>query len=196
MKRMINLLPSSFRKQQILRKRIIQWTIATCVVLVFGWLLHWHELHEQSAQAQRLEGLVREHQPTRTMLHELVGMRQQLVDLQQQESIARELEDQRNALVLLGLIGEAAKKTNGRLRVTKMELTNFQHIVNPDRENSRGEERATLLLSGVSLDNPAVAEVLESLQDSGVFRHVELVTLKQRESGGVALRDYQLRCEF
>jgi Tfp pilus assembly protein PilN len=196
MKRTINLLPPSFRKQQILRKRIIQWTVAICVVLVFGWLLHWYEVHEQRAQAQLLEGLAREHQPTRTMLQELVEMRQQLVDLQQQESIARELEHERNALVLLGVISDAAEKTGGRLRVTKLELTNFQHIASGDRQAARGGERATLLLSGVALDNPAVAEMLESLNDSRIFQHVELVTLKERQSDGVSLRDYQLQCEF
>ena len=53
-----------------------------------------------------------------------------------------------------------------------------------------------LTVNGVSLDNPAVAELLDGLQKSGVFRRVELVTLKEREDKEAALRDYEMRCEF
>ena len=48
----------------------------------------------------------------------------------------------------------------------------------------------------MSLDNPAVAELFDGLQKSGVFRRVELVTLKEREDKDAALRDYEIRCEF
>jgi hypothetical protein len=51
----------------------------------------------------------------------------------------------------------------------------------------------------VSLDNPAVGELLDRLQrlqKLGVFRRVELVTLTERESKEAALRDYEVRCEF
>ena len=42
------------------------------------------------------------------------------------------------------------------------------------------------MLAGVSLDNPAVAELLDGLQDSGIFSRVELLTLKEREGKDVA----------
>jgi hypothetical protein len=53
-----------------------------------------------------------------------------------------------------------------------------------------------MLLSGVSLDNPAVAELIDGLDNSGVFSRVELTTLKEREDKDVSLRDYEVRCEF
>ena len=194
MKTMINLLPPAFRRQQLIRKRIIQWSSVTCVVLFAGWLSHWYEMHEHQAQAQRLEVLSREHEPTQSMMRQLVEMRQKLVDLQQQELIARELEHERDALVVLGVISQTAQETNGRLRVTKLELSNFQNV-GPVGARGAGPPGA-LILGGVSLDNPAVAELLDGLQDSGIFRHVELVALKERETDGVSLRDYELRCEF
>ena len=46
--------------------------------------------------------LSREHQPTQTMLKQLVKMRQRLGNLQEQETIARELESQRNPLAIWG----------------------------------------------------------------------------------------------
>jgi len=193
---MINLLPVSFRRQQMVRKRAIQWMVVICFVLVAGWTSHWVELREQNALSQRLEVLSREHQPTRTMLKQLVKMRQRLNSLQQQEMIARELECQRNPLVLLGVISKTAHRTKGRLRVTKLDLLDFQKTSQGTAAGTADAASSSLVLTGVSLDNPAVAELLDGLQDSGLFGRVELLTMKEREDGSGGLRDYEVKCEF
>jgi hypothetical protein len=126
------------------------------------------------------------------MLKQLVAMRKQLNELEQQQAVAKELDCQRNALTLFGVISDTARKTKGRLRVTKFELTNFQSAGGIE---APGGKPPGLALSGVSLDNPAVAELLDGLQKSGVFKKVELLTLKEREDKD-SLRDYELRCEF
>jgi hypothetical protein len=196
MKNSINLLPASFRRQQILRQRAYQWSAAICLVLVAGWIFHLYEQHEQQAMVQRLEVLKREHQPTQLMLRQLVDMRQKLVDLEEQERIARELERQRNALTLLGVVSQTAQKTNGRLRVTNLELTNFQSQPAMDTAGSPVEQTGGLRLEGVSLDNPAVAELVVGLEQSGLFRRVELNTLNERQDVDTSLRHYEIRCEF
>jgi hypothetical protein len=195
MKNMINLLPASYRRQQIVRSRAYQWSLVVGVVLLLGWIFHWYELREQQAMAQRLELLRREHQPTQLMLKQLVDMRQKLVDLEQQERIARELENQRNALTLLGAISGAAQSTNGRLRVTNLELTNFQDHSGTEIAASPLAQTSGLRLEGLALDNPAVAELIEGLQESGIFSRVEF-TLQEREDIDSSLRHYEVRCEF
>jgi Fimbrial assembly protein (PilN) len=194
MRTAINLLPQSFRQQQVLRKRLVQWSSIISVVLVSGWGWHWYEMREDRQLTQQLETLSREHAPTQAMLKHLVEMRQQLKELEQQETVAKELDCQRNALTLLGVISDTARKTKGRLRVTKFDITNFQ-APSGASDNGAGKT-AGLTVSGVSLDNPAVAELLDGLQKSGVFRRVELATLKEREDKDAALRDYEVRCEF
>src|SRR6478736_4849324 len=126
MRTAINLLPQSFRRQQILGKRVMQWASIISAVLVTGWGWHWYEMREDRQLIQQLETLSREHAPTQTMLKQLVEMRQQLKELEQQEMVAKELDCQRNALTLLGVISDSAQKAKGRLRVTKFEITNFQ----------------------------------------------------------------------
>lgn len=195
MRTMINLLPQSFRRQQIFRRRLIQWTSIISVALATGWVWHWYEMREERQLVQQLDTLTREHAPTQTMLKQLMEMRQQLVELEHQETVAKELDCQRNALTLLGVVSEAAQKTKGRLRVTKLELNNFQGA-----QTTGAVATATkppgLLLTGVSLDNPAVAELLDGLQKSTVFSRVELMMLKEREDKDASLRDYEVRCEF
>ncbi|HEY4259975.1 MAG TPA: PilN domain-containing protein [Schlesneria sp.] len=192
MRTAINLLPQSFRRQQIVRKRLVQWTTIISAVLLTGWGWHWYEMREDRQLTQQLETLSREHAPTQAMLKQLMEMRQQLKELEQQETVAKELDCQRNALTLLGVISDSAQKSKGRLRVTKFEISNFQG----GQSSSDGTKTPGLSVSGVSLDNPAVAELLDGLQKSGVFRKVELLTLKEREDKESALRDYEVRCEF
>jgi hypothetical protein len=198
MKNMINLLPVAFRRQQVVRLRILQWSAVLCAVVVVGWSWTWFEERSAVAMSQQLESLQREHAPSKTMLRQLVDMRQQLEKLEREESIAMELEYQRNALTLLGVVSDTAAATDGRLRVTRFELTGFQNTNSQVGRDGQNGAPDGLLLRGVSLDNAAVVELLDGLQDSGVFSHVELLVSKEREGEGdqSALRDYEVRCQF
>jgi Tfp pilus assembly protein PilN len=196
MKSMINLLPASFRRQQILRRRAFQWSTTVLAVLTLGWGWHQYEHREAVTLTQQLESLEREHAPTKTMLDQLVNMRKQLDDLQQQEKVARELEFHRNALTLLGVLSKTTQATSGKVRVTKVELTGFQNMRRADPKAEQNAAADGLVIHGVSLDNPGVAELLDGLQDSGLFSRVELLVSKEREEGAVSLRDYEVRCEF
>lgn len=196
MRTMINLLPIVYRQQQVVRQRTKQWAAVISIMLLIGWLFHLREVSEQRERAQRLEVLEREHMPTQTLLQQLVDMRQKLVDLQKQEVIANELEHQRNALALLGVISKAAEGTGGRLRVTNMELSNFQSPHTAAGAGGATGQPGKLLLNGVSLDSPAVFELLDGLQNSGMFSRVVLNELTEREGNQLALRDYEVSCEF
>jgi Tfp pilus assembly protein PilN len=190
---MVNILPHSYRRQQILRIRCAQWATIIAMVLALGWGWHWMEMRKHRQLEQQLEVLSRQHAPTQTMLKQVEDMRKQLKELEQQETVAKELETQRNALTLLGVISNTAQKTKGRLRITKLELNDFQNLTSVEKSRALA---SGLLLAGVSLDNPAVAELLDGLQHSGLFTHVELQKLKARDDTSSSLRDYEIRCEF
>jgi hypothetical protein len=192
---MINLLPVAYRRQQIVRRRAIQWMSVVCAVVALGWCWHWIERREVLTLTQQLESLEREHAPTKSMLKQLEDMRHQLNELQQQESVARELEYQRNALALLGVISETAQASQGRVRVTSVEVTGFQNMRASKLAEGQKVAADGVVVRGVSLDNPAVADMLGGLQDSGMFSRVEVV-MKERAEGDVSLRDYELRCEY
>ena len=194
MRTMINILPASYRRQQILRARCVQWTTIIAIALATGWGWHWFEMHEYRQLSQRLDVLSREHAPTRTMLQRVVDMRKRLKELQEQEAVAKELETQRNALKLLGVISSTAKKADGRLRVTKLELTNFQNAGRIEKPTSGAPPAGGLLLGGVSLDIQSVTDLVAGLQGAGIFSRVELLKLKERDNA--SLRDYEVRCQF
>jgi hypothetical protein len=192
---MINLLPVAYRRQQIVRRRLIQWTSVVCAVVSLGWGWHWIERREQLKLTQQLESTEREHAPTKTMLKQLVDMRKRLDELQQQERVARELEYQRNALALLGVISQTAQASQGRVRVTSLDVTGFQNMRASKPAEGQSVAPDGVVVRGVSLDNPAVADMLGGLQDSGMFSRVEVV-MKEHSEGDVSLRNYELRCEY
>jgi len=142
------------------------------------------------------ELLEREYRPTQTILRQLMEMRQQLEDLENQQQIAQQLERQRNALSLLGAVSQSAMRTKGRLRVTKLDLTGFQDAGGSNGTARAANQPARMVLTGVSLDNEAVGELLDGLQDSGIFSQVELRSLRERPENETSLRDYEVWCEF
>ena len=194
MKTSINLLPMTLRRQQMARRRVIQWSAVVCVVLATIWLAGWIRLGEYRALNQKLEILTSEHRPNHAMLNELVAMRETLAELKRQEVIATELEQQRHILTLLGVVSRSAEQSDGKLRVTSLRLTDFQGPAAGGRAGTT--DSSALILAGQSLDNPSVAELLDRLQESELFTNVELISLKERRTGGIAYQDYEVRCEL
>jgi Tfp pilus assembly protein PilN len=196
MKTAINLLPLSLQRQLVARRRAYQWGVILAVGLLLGGIVRLGDVRAHQAKVERLDLLVREHEPTQRMLRQLVDMRHELAELQQLEQVATELEHQRPALFLLGLLSEIGEQTGGKLRITKLELTGLQQFDPANRNDTAGAGGSGVLISGVSLDNQSVAKLQSGLWESAFFSEVELV--KSTESGeeGRLMREYQLRCQF
>jgi hypothetical protein len=123
-------------------------------------------------------------------------MRQRLRQLQQHEAVAKELEQRRHVLTVLGLVSQAARQSNGRLRVTQFEVLDFQ-TSHANSENRNNDSRfGAMTLVGVSLDSPTVAELHDALLRSGLFADVRLIKSNERNEGGLAMYDYEVRCEM
>jgi Tfp pilus assembly protein PilN len=196
MKTAINLLPAAYQRRLLVRRRAVQWGVVIGAVLVGGGVLRWNDERALDAAVQRLELLAREHQPTKRMLQELVVMRGQLDELQHYEQIAQELEQQRPVLSLLGILSAIAERTNGRLRITKLTLTGLQQPASAGHPSGPEARGGSAILTGLSQDNPAVAELIKGLEDSQFFSYVELLKLTDVEGEGGSLREYQIQCEL
>jgi Tfp pilus assembly protein PilN len=153
-------------------------------------------MREFHALWQQWEVLAREYRPTQSMIREIANMREQLEELDQQEKVAKELDHQRHVLTLLGIVSQAAEQSKGKLRVTELQVIDLQRT-RPTREHpSAAPQGGNLVLIGLALDSPSVAELLDRLQQTGLFNGVELISLKEREEEGVVLNDFQVRCQL
>jgi hypothetical protein len=196
MKSAINLLPPAIRRQQMLRRRCIEWTSVAIAVLLTVWAARWVKLREHRELDQALAAVAREGRPIRSMFTEIVSMRQQLGQLQQQETIAEELEQQRQIVTLFGLIGQAANNSAGRLRVTHFDLVDLQRVDADGEHRNEKSQNSGLTVKGDSLDRAALADFHDALMRSGLFADVRLIKSNERDVGGVALFDYEVRCEL
>jgi hypothetical protein len=196
MKTSINLLPSSYQRQLLIRRRAVQWSAVMVSALVLSGMMRLSDVRHRAALSQQLDVLTREHEPTQQMLKQLVAMRAELKELEQLEHVARELEFQRPGLFLLGLLSQIGEQTGGRLRITKLELTGLQQSATARRSETAGAAGPGALITGLSLDNPSIARLQSGLAESGFFSRVELVKSTELEEDKGSLREYQLRCEL
>jgi Tfp pilus assembly protein PilN len=194
MKTAINLLPVTSQKQLMLHRRLTQWCIAVCVVVVMIWVARGYKLRECRVFEQQREVMAREQRPIDAMNREIADMRQQLQDLDQQERVALELDHQRRVLTLLGTISQSAQKSEGKLRVLNLQVVDLQYSGAASKQPGSSVQAGSFSLTGEALDSPTVAELLDKLQHSGLFTSVELVSLKERQEGEVALHDFQVLC--
>jgi len=196
MRTSINLLPTTFRRQLMLRRRLTQWCVVFFAVVLVVWGARWNKMREFNTLGQQREVLEREHRPLQAMVKEISQMRHQLEDLDQQEKVAKELDHQRQVLALLGAVSQIAGQSKGKLRVTNFQLVDLQASSSGGRQRAAGPRGGNFTLLGESLDSPTVAELLDKLQSSGLFSTVELVSLKERQEGQVSLQDFQVVCNL
>ena len=123
-------------------------------------------------------------------------MRDQIQEVQRHQSIAQELEQQRQVLPLFGAISQAAAQTDGRLRVVNCHVVDLQTTDVGENRSGEASAAGTVTLVGMSLDSPTVAEFHEELLQSGLFTDVKLIKSNERRGTDTVLYDYEVRCEL
>jgi hypothetical protein len=196
MKVAINLLPFAYRRQWLIRRRVLQWSAILVATLATIGVAHWFRGQEERTLTRQLEAITRAGRPSQTMLREIARMRSQIDRLQHHQTIAQELEQQRQVLALLGIISQAAKRTEGRLRVLDCRVVDLQATEVDENQNEGALGPGTVTLSGVALDSPTVAEFHDVLLRSGLFADVKFIKSNERTGIGPALFDYEVRCEL
>jgi hypothetical protein len=196
MKTAINLLPPVYRRQRLVRRRVIQWAVVLVAALSTIGAARWYKVREYHALERQLAAAVREGRPAQAMLREITGMRKQVDKLQQHQTIAQELEQQRQVLVLLGAVSNSARRTAGKLRVTDCRVVDLQATEVAENHTSDAAQSGTVTLVGVALDSPTVAEFHDGLLRSGLFADVKLIKSNERHEFGSPLCDYEVRCEL
>jgi hypothetical protein len=196
MKTALNLLPMKYRRERLTRRRVIQWSLVLVAVLGTIAAARWWRLHEYRALERQLAAVSREGSPTQAMLRDITSMREQIAQLQQHQTIATELEQQRQVLALLAVVSKAARQTQGKLRVTDCRVVDLQATEVAQNRNDDALQSGTVTLVGVSLDSPTVAEFHDGLLRSGLFADVKLIKSNERTQVGTELYDYEVRCEL
>ncbi len=208
MKRSVNLLSWNYRRRQLIRRRLLQWSAAAAVLgsVAAGWVAA--ALVQQAEVRQIVADLEAQYAPIAELTRQLTEARKTLRQWEDRRKAAAALEETRPALTLLGLVSRCARACQGRLRIDQLALQPLQAVPGADRrKSSPGSQQAleatgsnnspsaTVTIKGQALDNLAVAQFVASLRETRAFEKVELKSTAQAASE-TAVRSYLVECTY
>lgn len=184
----LNLLPQPFRRRQLFRTRLRQWTLTFMAASVLaGWWCWsaWANVSRQNAIVRALES---QYGPNEEIDEKIAAAEQQIAQLKHQERLSGQLAHQKSVVSLLGLLGKAREAARKRVCVLSLQMSRAV--------DSTGSPRHTLLLQGAGVDALDVSAFSAALIDTKAFEQIDLESIEERQIGGVAFSGYQLQCRY
>jgi hypothetical protein len=205
MKRHLNLLPWSFRRRMLVRRRLGQWSaLGFVAVLVMGSVWLW-EARALDRDEQSVEALRRRAAPTLGMQQKNQRGQQRLRSLEGGQSLLAELEPERMSFHLLAAISRGAGQCQGRIQVRHLSLERALQPVKTATAPPAGDKTAAkqpevmeevckVSVRGIGTDNLAVAQFVAALRDSSLFHSVELKSTVGGSDAHEQGRAYHIEC--
>lgn len=189
----LNMLPQSYHRQWLLRRRLWQWASLWGLFLLIATALFWVRYQEHQVLTTRLRVLENDYAPIKQLQDRLISCRKELADVQHRETLALRLSDRRSMLTLLGLVTRAAHSCEGQVSIHQFVLGAKKRGI----RNCAGESmRRTLTLEGLGVNNLSIARFAAALRMSNAFCQVQLKSTAQKRIGSVSARSYSLECTF
>lgn len=207
MKSSINLLPLAYRRRDLLRSRLLQWSLVwiVCAVIAAGIGVVKQGRYRSSLGA--MKEARSDYLPLEKLMRERDAARSKLGRLHAKGTLLEHLRERRPILTLLGVVSQSARKCNGRLFVRNLQFEHRQRPAQSDQRQGKDPKKkqetteevlpwATVTLEGDALDNLAIATLAAVLRDTGLFRRVELKSSVGKQSGHTAIHSFTVKCEI
>jgi hypothetical protein len=190
MKTYINLLPGSYRRRTLIRRRVAQWSVAWGLGLTVAISLGSAQYQRYQEALQVMMAHERAYAPLQYLKDETAKTQAQLNGLGAQESVLEQLHDDRPPLGVVGLVSRSARQCDGRIRVDQL-------TVKHDLKTSKNDKSpGTLSLRGTGLDNLAVAKFVVALRSTGAFAQVDLKSSVGNKTDGEQERAFLVECQY
>ncbi|MCA9118967.1 MAG: hypothetical protein H6822_16770 [Planctomycetaceae bacterium] len=187
MKSHLNLLPMGYRRGQLIQRRLKQWSVLWFLAAAATVLLGWTQWSQYQAGAAKLTALRIRYEPVAAMKTDVIALQEKIDALQRRESLALSLADERSMLGLVGLLSEARRACDGRVSIAHLSM-----------QRNEGDHAATsvMTLSGVAMDDLAVARFTNALREANAFVAVDLRSTGSTKVGEIEARTYTMECTF
>jgi hypothetical protein len=191
----MNLVPKSFRRKLLVRKRIRQW-LPPCALALLVSLLAVGEvgfrLRKLSLEAS---GLDEQLAPMNEMSRKADEVAARLKSLVGHESVLNEIVGVQRPIALLAVISRSAGSSNSRLQIRKLTVQQTSTDAAVAAKTAAPSTSSTeITIHGVALDDADVAAFVQSLKDSKAFATVELKSTTSTVITDVAVRQYDVCC--
>lgn len=206
----VNLLPTSFVWQRLIRKRLRQWACAfgfaaiafvgANAPLLAQW---WLDLREFQAMHLAAE-------PVIAMQAERMELVKKTTAIQHEIKHIQSITMQDHSSSILGTVASSVSSASGVVQIQEMQVavaaiptstassqSNTPSNSNPIRSNLSKEEKPPaiqyhLTLKGIAIESEAISTFVGNLEKSGVFPKVELRSMQERVVLDRAIQEFQL----
>lgn len=209
MKTYVNLLPWSYRRGCLVRRRVRQWSIGWGIVALAVIAVWLEERSQWQAALAAVESQEQRYDEVRALRGEIARLTAQKKGLGSQQDLVGKLQQAPPPLLPVALVSASAQKCEGRVAVRR--LTYDEHAASQNAATAQASaqpmaqtagaipapsvrEPARLTLEGIGADNVAVAEFVVGLRESGAFGRVDLKSAAATASGAGNLTSYQVEC--
>lgn len=198
----INLLPSAFRRQLLIRRCLTRWRpvwLACFAVSAVYIAASYRTLAKTKTELAVVESQC---QPIRLVMAEAGSYDRELKQVQASKSELLALAPKSRALPIVAVVSQAAQSLAGQLQLRRLS---FQHAIEapqtPDPKavgnaDKRRIEKGRLSLEALATSDAAVASFIEALRNTKVIHHVELKSSAEASIGGQAGRKFEVYCHF
>ena len=207
MKQHLNLLPWSYRRRCLARRRLLQWSLVWGIILAATGALLGTKYRSYQTAARAREAAIERCLPLNHLMAESARLRRDIGQLRARGALAAQFEHEQPMLTLLDIARRSVQRCDGRLVVRQLA---FQRV-EPQQPTAAASAQApppqqaspatsapcaTVVFKGDAVDNLAVATFGVGLRDAGMFRKVELKSSQGIPSGRGRIRSYLLECEI
>lgn len=119
------------------------------------------------------------------------------------QSLLGDLDSAERPLTLVGIVSHSAASTQARLQVQRFTMQRQEITAPTSGETTKNDTQepetivqTTLELSGIALDDMAVARFITALRETGVFVQVELKSSLSTQIADNPAKEYLVRCTF
>jgi hypothetical protein len=190
----MNLVPQSFQRKLLVRRRIRQW-LTPCAVALLASLTAVGEvgyrLRGLSVQASELEEQL---VPMNEMSRKADDVALRLKSLVGHESVLNEIVGVQRPIALLAVISQSAGRSGSRLQIQRLTVQQIPGEGSGEKRPEASWGSTEITIQGVALDDADVAAFVQSLKGSQAFSSVDLKSTTSTVVADVAVRQYDVCC--
>ncbi len=192
MKSHLNLLPSSERRKNVLRRCLWQWSLIWSLGACVALTVVWTQYSTLQGERHELSKKQRAASPITKQIAKILEMEERLADLRQHKVIQLALENKRPVMALLAVVSKSSSECRGDLYLEKLSF---------DREVGRTQATAdstfgSITMEGTAINNLVVAKFVSLLRDTGLFQRVELKSSVTAKNVTRSFQAYIVECHL
>lgn len=209
----VNLLPTSFVWQQLLRNRLRQWTLAIAVLPIVFIVSNASLFAQWWSDLRKHQEMQLAAEPARMLQDRRVEIAKASVTLKQKIENLQALTKMDRSTSILGIVASSVESTDKKVQIQNLQVSVLPKVTDskptktppasqesPSRSYGSNaiavsENEITLTLKGIAMESESISKLVEAIQQSNAFPKIELRSTQERVVLDRSIQDFELECQ-